>query len=113
MNSSSVARAATAEATAGSLKTGPTVPTNAPVLSRVRCAHTTVVDSSTSRQESATSKATTLLRMRRRRGLLIRSCPLVGSVALGLDTGGICLAGAFSSGGWTGAVITIPFVGPS
>src|SRR5271163_4143509 len=59
VKSSSVARVATAEATAGSLKTGPTVPTNVPVLSRVRCAHTSVVDSSTTRQDSATSKATT------------------------------------------------------
>src|SRR5207342_2757467 len=53
VNSSSVARAVTAEATAGSWKTGATVPTNVPVLSRVRCAHTSVVDSSTSRQDSA------------------------------------------------------------
>ncbi len=32
------------------LKTGETVPTNVPVLSKVRCAHTSVVDSTTSGQ---------------------------------------------------------------
>ena len=77
--SSSAARAATAEVTSGCWNTGATVPTNVGVLSTVLCAHTTVADSSTSRHESATSKPTMLLRMRRRRGFPVRSCPLWGA----------------------------------
>jgi len=98
-----VARVATAEATAGSLKTGDTVPTNVPVLSSVRCAHTTVVDSRTRRQERATSKATTLLRMRRRRGFVTRCCPLGRASRSAWTRARSASAGALSSGGWAEA----------
>src|SRR4051812_6157534 len=108
VKSSSVARAATAEVAAGLLKTGATVPTNVPGLRKVLCAHTSVAESSTRRQESATSTPSTVLRKGRRRGFLIcwgawRSAWLWSISAS---------AGAFSSGGWTEPDCE-PFIYPS